>query len=70
MRNEYYKRVNEYLLCVRPNVANAYTDIIGERVCTRAEIDREIRELTDSNLSYTFFAVTSYGRLPNKKDVI
>lgn len=62
--NDYYKRVNEYLLCVRPNVVNAYTDIIGERVCTRSEIDQEIMELTKDNLHYTFFAVTSYGRIP------
>lgn len=56
-RSDYYHTKRLYKLFVRPNVANAYTDFIGYRKCSRNEVDNEIIQLTKDNLDYTFFAI-------------
>lgn len=56
-RLDYYHTKRLYELFVRPNVANAYTDFIGYRKCTRNEVDNEIIQLTRDNPGYTFFVV-------------
>lgn len=55
--NDYYETKRTYKLYCRPNVAYAYDEYLGLRKCTRNEIDKEIKILTDDNPSYTFYAL-------------
>lgn len=56
-RPDYYHTKRVYKLFVQPNIANAYTDFIGYRKCSRNEVDKEIIQFTKDNHGYTFFAI-------------